>query len=128
MLMALIIIQNWYIENKIDLYGLKPRLELSLSLGRFIAVFQSEVFAIMACTHENLRRRYVKVVLQRYLSLAALNQRKWVTLIWVREHSAVEGNEMVDNPGPEPVLGIFPSDANTIIANGGSRTSGPTPY
>lgn len=37
-------------------YGFKPRMELAFLLGRFATVFQSEIFAVLACIHENLLR------------------------------------------------------------------------
>lgn len=95
----------------VGFYGLKPRIVLSFLLDRLAKVFQPEVFAIHACTHENVRRGYMNqhisillyflslaapvttsnLVLEYQRSLAALRRRNWVTLIWIPGHTGVEG-------------------------------------
>jgi hypothetical protein len=39
-------------------YGYGTRMKCSFSLGKYTTVFQAEVYAIMACTLENLDRNY----------------------------------------------------------------------
>jgi len=40
------------------IYGLKPNKSYSFSLGKFTSVFQSEIYPILLCAFENLRRAY----------------------------------------------------------------------
>jgi hypothetical protein len=43
---------------ELGVYGYGTRIKLSFSLGKYTTVFQAEVYAIMACTAENLDRNY----------------------------------------------------------------------
>ena len=101
-------------------YGLKPNKSYSFSLGKFASVFQTEIYAILLCAYENIRRAYKnkrilifcdsqaalkalsgpKVIsrlveeCQEALSVVAtLNE---VTLVWVPGHHSILGNEMAD--------------------------------
>jgi hypothetical protein len=38
--------------------GLKPNKSYSFSLGKFASVFQTEIYAILLCAYENIRRAY----------------------------------------------------------------------
>jgi hypothetical protein len=40
------------------IYGLKPNKNYSFSLGKFASVFQTEIYAILGCAYENIRRAY----------------------------------------------------------------------
>jgi hypothetical protein len=40
------------------IYGLKPNKRYSFSLGKFASVFQTEIYAILLCAYENIRRAY----------------------------------------------------------------------
>jgi hypothetical protein len=49
----------WYTESsKIDteIYSDKPRMNISLVLGRYPTVFQEEIYAILICIKENLSK------------------------------------------------------------------------
>jgi len=55
------------------IYGLKPNKSYSFSLGKFASVFQTEIYAILLCAYENIRRVYKnKQILIFYDSQAAL--------------------------------------------------------
>ena len=99
------------------IYGLKPNKSYSFSLGKFASVFQTEIYAILWCAYENIRRAYKnKRILifsdsqaalsgpkvnsrlveecQEALSLlATINE---VTLVCVPGHHGILGNEMAD--------------------------------
>ena len=38
------------------IYGLKPNKSYSFSLGKFVSVLQTEIYAILRCAYENIRR------------------------------------------------------------------------
>jgi hypothetical protein len=40
------------------IYGLKPNKSYSFPLGKFASVFQTEIYAILLCAYENIRRAY----------------------------------------------------------------------
>jgi hypothetical protein len=40
------------------IYGLKPSKSYSFSLGKFVSVFQTEIYAILRCAYEYIRRAY----------------------------------------------------------------------
>ena len=40
------------------IYSVKPNRNFSFPLGKFASVFQTEIYAIIQCTHENIRRAY----------------------------------------------------------------------
>ena len=40
------------------IYGLKPSKSYSFSLGKFASVFQTEIYAILWCAYENIRKSY----------------------------------------------------------------------
>ena len=53
----------WYTDgSRTDLgtesgiYGLKPNKSYSFRLGKFASVFQTEIYAILQCAYENIRR------------------------------------------------------------------------
>jgi hypothetical protein len=95
-------------------------MKLSFSLGKYTTVFQAEVYAIMACTLENLDRNYrnrniyilsdsqvaikaldsyqinSKLVWDCHQSLAQMAEHNRVQLIWVPGHEGIEGNEIAD--------------------------------
>ncbi|KAJ8914731.1 hypothetical protein NQ315_017441 [Exocentrus adspersus] len=100
--------------------GVRPRVELNFPLSKHASVFQAEMFAILACVSENLKRGYSnqhiqictdsqaalhalkspritsQVVLECTNSLAELGQRNKVRLVWVSGHCGVTGNEEAD--------------------------------
>ena len=44
------------------IYGEKPRAKLFHTLGKFATVFQTEIFAILVCAQENIRREILKQI------------------------------------------------------------------
>jgi hypothetical protein len=38
------------------IFGVRPNMSLSFSLGKFATVFQTEIYAILQCAYENIRR------------------------------------------------------------------------
>jgi ribonuclease HI len=94
--------------------------KLSFSLGQYTTVFQSEVYAIKACTAENLDKNYKnrniyilsnsqaaikalgkykitsKLVWDRHQSLIKLTKHNGVQLIWVPGHESIADNEVAD--------------------------------
>jgi ribonuclease HI len=119
------------------IYGLKPNKSYSFSLGKFASVFQTEIYAILLCAYENIRRAYknkrilifsdsqaahkalsgpkvisrlVEECQEALTVLTALNE---VTLIWVPGHCGILGNEMVDRLARQassmPLLGPEPA-------------------
>jgi ribonuclease HI len=101
-------------------YGLKPNKHYSFSLGKFVSDFQTEIYAILLCAYENIRRAYknkgflifsdsqaalkalsgpkvisrlVEECQEALSTLAAVNE---VTLVWVLGHDDILGNEMAD--------------------------------
>jgi ribonuclease HI len=117
----------WYTDgSKTDsgtgacIYGLRPNRSLRFSLGEFATVFQTEIYAILQCAYENIRRAYrdkrililsdsqaalralgspkvtsrlVSECLEALQALADLNE---VTLIWVPGHQGILGNKQGD--------------------------------
>jgi ribonuclease HI len=102
------------------IFGLRPNGSLSFPLGKFATVFQTEVYAILQCACENLRRAYrnkrilifsdsqaalralsgLKVTSELVVEclnalsvLAGLNE---VTLIWVPGYCGIRGNKEAD--------------------------------
>jgi len=99
------------------IFGLRPNRSFSFPLGTFATVFQTEIYAILQCACENIRRAYknkwilifsdsqtalkalsspkvtsglVAECLDALCALASLNE---VTLIWVPGHRDILGNE-----------------------------------
>jgi len=102
------------------IFDLSPKMCLSFPLGKFITVFQTEIYAILQCSCEKIRRAYKnkrilifsdsqaalkalscpKVTsglnaecLDALSALARLNE---VTLAWVPGYRAISGNEEAD--------------------------------
>jgi ribonuclease HI len=95
-------------------------LKRSFSLGKYTTVFQAEVYAIMACTVENIDRNYrnrniyilsdsqaaikaldsyqinSKLVWDCHQSLIQLAEHNRVQLKWVPGDAGIEGNEIAD--------------------------------
>jgi hypothetical protein len=40
------------------IFGIRPNRSLGFSLGKFTTVFQTEIYAILQCAYENIRRAY----------------------------------------------------------------------
>lgn len=102
-------------------FGESPRVKLSFPLGSYSSVFQAEVFAILACCQENLRRAYCdrhiyicsdsqaalkaldnirvdsKLVFECRQTLDMLAKRNCVKLVWVPGHQGILGNEEADS-------------------------------
>ncbi|KAJ8924057.1 hypothetical protein NQ315_006834 [Exocentrus adspersus] len=125
--------------------GMRPRVELSFSLGKHASVFHAEMFAILAYVSRNFRQGYSnqhiqicsqaalyvlkysmitsEVVLECTNNLAALNQKNRVRLVWVPGHSGVAGNEANECAssdlftGPEPAIGLPYSHPQGSIDN-----------
>jgi ribonuclease HI len=117
-------------------YGQSANRRLSISLGKHATVFQTEVYAILACVHENGTQdrpeKYVSICSDRQAGLKALQAAKTsplvrmcqhvlndistqhtVGLYWVPGHAGVRGNEIANK-----------------LARGGSvqRFVGPEPF
>jgi len=102
------------------IFGIRPNRSFIFPLGKFATVFQTEVYAILQCACENIRRAYknkqilifsdsqaalkalsslkvtsglVAECLDALSALASLNE---VTLIWVLGHCGILGNEEAD--------------------------------
>jgi ribonuclease HI/Fe2+ transport system protein FeoA len=102
------------------IYGERPKLKASVSMGKEASIFQAEVFAINKCAEINLDRSlrnqhiYInsdsqaallalrspesnsKLVQNCINSLNALANAYKVTLRWVPGHSDIDGNEKAD--------------------------------
>jgi len=106
-------------------------------LGKFATIFQNEIYAILQCAYENIRRSYknkriltcsdsqaalkalsgpkvtsrlVAECLDALFTLASLNE---VTLVWVPGHQGILGNEQADKLARQasamPILGPEPA-------------------
>jgi ribonuclease HI len=99
------------------IFGLRPNGSLSFPLGKFATVFQTEIYAILQCACENIRRAYrnkrilifsdsqaalralngpkvtSELVVECLNALSALSGLNEVTLIWVPGHCGILGNE-----------------------------------
>jgi len=101
------------------IYGQSVKRMLSISLGKHTAVFQAEVYAILACIHEirtqDRPEKYVIICRDSQVALKALqaarasplvqqcqqvlndiSARHAVGLFWVPGHAGVRGNEIAD--------------------------------
>ena len=100
-------------------YGQSVGRRLSFSLGRYVTVFQTEIYAILACVHEiqfqNRPEKYVSTCSDSQAALKALqtvrtspfvqqcqkalndiSTRHMVGLYWVPGHAGIRGNEIAD--------------------------------
>jgi ribonuclease HI len=102
------------------IYGLRPNRSYCFSLGKHATVFKTEIYTILQCAYENIRRAYrnkrilifsdslaalkalsgakvtsrlVAECLDALTALADLNE---VTLIWVPGHQGISDNEKAD--------------------------------
>jgi ribonuclease HI len=118
-------------------YRLKPNKRYSFSLGKFASVFQTEIYAILRCAYENIRRAYknkrILIFSESQAALKALSDPKVisrlveecqealsalatineVTLVWVPGHHGILGKEMADKLARQasamPLLGPAPA-------------------
>jgi len=98
------------------IFGLRPKRSLSFPLGKFETVFQTEIYAILQCACENIRRAYknkrILIFSDSQAALTALSGPKVtsglaaecldalsvlaslndVTLTWVPGHQGISGN------------------------------------
>ena len=119
------------------IYGQRPNRSYCFPLGKFATVFQTEIYAILQCEYENIRRAYknkqiliysdsqaalkalsgpkvtsrlVAECLDALFALASLNE---VTLVWVPRHQGILGNEQSDKLARQasalPILGPEPA-------------------
>jgi len=119
------------------IYGRRPNRSYCFPLGKFATVFPTEIYAILQCAYENIRRAYknkrilicsdnqaalkalsglkvtsrlVAECLDTLFVLASLNE---VTLVWVTGHQAILGNEQADKLARQasamPILGPEPA-------------------
>ncbi|KAJ8911176.1 hypothetical protein NQ315_011177 [Exocentrus adspersus] len=94
--------------------------ELSLPLGRYTSIFQTEVYALLQCARENNLRAYrnkriniltdsqatikglrnhkmtCKLLWEYWKELSDLARHNRVELLWVPRHSGIKGNEKAD--------------------------------
>jgi ribonuclease HI len=102
------------------IFGLRPNRRLCFTLGKYATVFQTEIYTILQCAYENIRRAYkgrrilifsdsqaalralgsprvasalVAECLNALSGLAGLNE---VTFVWVPGHCDICGNEEAD--------------------------------
>jgi ribonuclease HI len=102
------------------IFGVRPSGSLSFPLGKFAIVFQTEIYAMLQCAYENIRRAYrnkrILIFSDSQAALRALDGSKvtsnlvaeclnalsvlagWneVTLAWVPGHCSIPGNEEAD--------------------------------
>jgi ribonuclease HI len=115
------VVHGW-LQNKSrpGIHGVRLKIDIKVSLGRHATVFQAEVYAIIHCLLENIKRSYCnkrififsdsqaaltalisfliksKLVWNCFQLLLELAEQNKVKLIWVPGHSGVEGNEKAD--------------------------------
>jgi ribonuclease HI len=101
-------------------FGVRPNRSLSFSLGKFATVFQTEIYAILQCAYENIRRAYrnkrilifsdsqaalraldgpkVKsdLVAEYLNALSGLAGQNKVILAWVPGHCGIQENKEAD--------------------------------
>jgi len=107
-------------ETGSGIYGRRPNRSYCFPLGKLATVFQTEIYAILQCAYENIRRAYknkqilicsdsqaalkalsgpkvtsrlVAECLDALFALASLNE---VTVVWVTGHQGILGNEQAD--------------------------------
>ena len=120
-----------------SIYGRRPNRSYYFPLGKFVTVFQTEIYAILQCAYENIRRAYKKkrilicsdsqaalkalgspkvtsrLVAECLDALFALSSLNEVTLVWVPGHQGILGNEQADKFARQasamPILGPQPA-------------------
>jgi ribonuclease HI len=127
------------------IFGLRPHRSFSFPFGNFATVFQIEIYAILQCACENIRRAYKnkrililsnsQAVLKalsgpkgtsELVALSALAGLNEITLAWVPGHCGILGNKEAEKlakqassmplPSPEPALGIPRCSAREAIS------------
>jgi len=119
------------------IYGQRPNRSYCFPLGKFATVFQTEIYGILQCAYENIRRAYknkqilicsdsqaalkalsglkvtsrlVAECLDALLALASHNE---VTLVWLPGQQGILGNEQADKLARQasamPILGPEPA-------------------
>ena len=100
--------------------GLRPRKHMYASLGKTATIFQAEIYALIMCIMENLRREYTgkrililldsmavirsvsrceirsKLIWDCLGKLNQLGRQNKVTLAWIKGHSGIPGNIKAD--------------------------------
>ena len=114
----------WFIDGSrtdsgtgAGIYGVRPNISYRFPLGKFASVFHTEIYAIIQCAYENIRRAYTNkwilifsgsqaafralsspkvtsnLVAEYQDTLLALVNLNEVTLIWMPGHHGILGNE-----------------------------------
>jgi ribonuclease HI len=102
------------------IFGQRPKRSLNFPLGNFATVFQTEIYAILQCAYENIKRTYKnkqilifsdsqaalkalsgpkvtsELVAECRDALTELARQNRVTLAWVPGHRGITGNEEAD--------------------------------
>ena len=118
---------TWYTDGSktadgagAGIFGERPRVDITVALGKHATVYQAEIYAIQACVQKNLAKGYhnqtihilsdsqaalkalnsyrftSKITLECLNDLISLARKNKVELLWVPGHTGIIGNEKAD--------------------------------